>query len=188
MIKALIFDCYGVVVNDTFQTAYKTLGGDYEKDRVFIATAIAAANKGLIPRSTGPIAERLGVSEATWIATMSVGREVNMTLLFHIQELRKSYKTGMLTNIGKGGLSTLFQYGFLEQYFDVVVTSSDIGFAKPEARAYEITAEKLGVRLDECVFVDDRQPYVEGAGRVGMKAILYKDFENFKQELQKILG
>lgn len=187
MIKAIIFDCYGVVVNDTFQEAYKSLGGDYEKDRVFVATAIAAANKGLIPRSTGPIAERLGVSEATWIATMSVGREINMQLLNYIKELRSTYKTGMLTNIGKGGLSTLFKYGFLEQFFDKVVTSSEIGYAKPEARAFEITAERLGVRLDECVFIDDREPYVEGAQHVGMKTILYTDFESFVAQLKTII-
>jgi len=187
MIKAIIFDCYGVVVNDTFKQAYKRLGGDYEKDHVFVATAIAAANKGLIPRSTGPIAERLGVSEATWIETMSVGREINMLLLNYIKELRDTYKTGMLTNIGKGGLSTLFKYGFLEQFFDTVVTSSEIGYAKPEARAFEITAERLGVRLDECVFIDDREPYIEGAQHVGMKTILYTDFESFKKELEVIL-
>lgn len=187
MIKALIFDCYGVVVNDTFQEAYKSLGGDYEKDHVFVATAIAAANKGLIPRSTGPIAERLGVSEATWIETMSVGREINMQLLDYIKELRSSYKTGMLTNIGKGGLSTLFKFGFLDQYFDKVVTSSEIGYAKPEARAFEITAERLAVRLDECVFIDDREPYIEGAQHVGMKTILFTDFDSFKKELEAIL-
>jgi putative hydrolase of the HAD superfamily len=94
----------------------------------------------------------------------------------------------MLTNIGKGGLSTLFVYGFLDQFFDTVVASSDIGYAKPEARAFEITAEKLGVRLDECVFVDDRQPYIEGAAHVGMKTILYTDFESFSAQLNTILS
>ena len=187
MIKAIIFDCYGVVVNDTFQDAYRSLGGNYEEDHVFIATAIAAANKGLIPRSTGPIAERLGVSESTWIETMSAGREINMQLLNYIQELRKTYRTGMLTNIGKGGLSTLFADGFLDKYFDAVVASSDIGYAKPEARAFEIAAERLGARLDECVFTDDREPYIEGAQHVGMKTILFTDFESFAAQLKTII-
>jgi len=187
MIKAIIFDCYGVVVNDTFKEAYGSLGGDYEKDHVFVATAIAAANKGLIPRSTGPIAERLGVSEATWIETMASGREINMQLLGHIKDLRVTYRTGMLTNIGKGGLANLFEAGFLDQFFDVVVASSDIGYAKPEARAFEITTERLGVRLDECVFIDDREPYIEGAQHVGMKTILYTDFESFSAQLKAIL-
>lgn len=175
-------------MNDTFQTAYGALGGNYEKDRVFIATAIAAANKGLIPRSTGPIAERLGVSEATWIETMSTGRETNMELLEYIQVLRTEYRTGMLTNVGKGGLSNLFKNGFLEQYFDTVTASGDVGFAKPEARAYEIAAQSLGVRLDECVFTDDRAEYIEGAQRVGMQTILFENFEQFKTDLEKILA
>jgi len=69
----------------------------------------------------------------------------------------------------------------------VVVASSNIGFAKPEARAYEITAEKLGVRLDECIMVDDVEAYCLGAEGVGMQAIRYQSFDQMKNELEVLL-
>jgi FMN phosphatase YigB (HAD superfamily) len=41
--------------------------------------------------------------------------------------------------------------------------------------------------LDECIFIDDREDYIEGAQGVGMETILYKDFESFKKELSGLL-
>jgi HAD superfamily hydrolase (TIGR01509 family) len=85
-------------------------------------------------------------------------------------------------------LGRRFQLSELADLFDVVVASGDIGYAKPEAAAYEITADRLGVRLDECVFVDDREPYCEAARGVGMQAIVYRDFAQFQAELQAMLA
>jgi HAD superfamily hydrolase (TIGR01509 family) len=76
----------------------------------------------------------------------------------------------------------------LGRYFDVAVASAEIGYAKPEAQAYEITADKLGVELTECVFTDDRGEYCEGARGLGMQAILYENLEQFKAELAKIVA
>lgn len=45
----------------------------------------------------------------------------------------------------------------------------------------------VGARLDECVFIDDRQDFINGAQSVGMKTILYKDFEEFKTQLEELL-
>mgnify|MGYP003832626127 FL=1 len=43
------------------------------------------------------------------------------------------------------------------------------------------------MRLDECVFVDDRPNYIEGAQHVGMKTVLYTDFKDFKKRLEFLL-
>lgn len=188
MIKTVILDCFGVVVTDTLVAAYRSLGGDFEKDQDFIRSVIDAANKGLIPNSSGPISERLGVSEDTWKTAVSSGRNVDLELLDFVKKLQPEYKTAMLSNISKGGLDRLFEDGFLDEYFDLVVASAEIGYAKPEAGAYEYVADKLGVRLDECVFTDDRQEYIDGALKVGMQAFLYTGFNSFKSKLNEMLS
>ena len=189
MIKAIIFDCFGVVRTEAFDETYRAFGGDPEKDKQFIYDTMYASNSGKLPHGSGPvIAEHLGIDVADWRKKMlSLGR-IDELLLEYIQELRKKYEVAMLTNIGKGGLLRFFEPGYLERYFDEIVASCDIGYAKPEASAYEITADRLGVRLDECVFTDDRQEYIEGAQAVGMQAILYNDFEDFKRQLRKVLA
>jgi len=94
----------------------------------------------------------------------------------------------MLSNVGNNGLESEMDYSVLEEHFDAIVESAKIGFAKPEARAYEIAADRLGVRLDECIFVDDRPNYIDGARHVGMKTVLYTDFKTFKNELAVLLN
>ncbi len=188
MIKAIIFDCFGVVLTDTFDAAYRSLGGDPDKDRKKIKEILWLSDKGQV-RSATMFAEHLGVAESSWLTAVSSGREINQELLDYIQKsLRPQYKVGMLSNVGKGRLPEIFGGGFLDQYFDQIVASGDVGFAKPEARAYEIAAEGLEVRLDECVFTDDRQEYIEGAQSVGMHTILFKDTEQFMRELEGLLA
>jgi HAD superfamily hydrolase (TIGR01509 family) len=60
--------------------------------------------------------------------------------------------------------------------------------AKPEPEAYEITADRLGVRLEECVMIDDRLELCEGAQAVGMKAIMYKGLKQLKTDLESLLA
>lgn len=188
MIKAIIFDCFGVVLVDVFDSVYTRYGGDIVKDRKFIAQALYESGSGKIA-SLGPvIAERLGIDENDWVKAITEGSTLNQPLLDYVAELRKQYKTGMLSNIGIGGLESMFEKGLLDKYFEVSVASGDIGFAKPEPEAYEITAERLGVRLYECVFIDDRQPYVDGATAVGMKALLFTSLEKLKQDLGALLN
>lgn len=187
MIKAIIFDCFGVIRTDAFDDAYRAKGGDPNKDRAFIVDTIQAANSGKIPGSIPVFAKHLGISNEEWFDAIKSRSSTNMELLAYAKELRKHYKVGMLANISKGGLLKHFERGFLEQYLDVIIESGTIGFAKPDARAYEITAARLGVRLDECVFTDDREDYIEGAQAVGMKTILYKNFKDFKTQLDEQL-
>jgi putative hydrolase of the HAD superfamily len=93
----------------------------------------------------------------------------------------------MLSNISPGGIAKRFTDSELLERFDTVVTSGEIGFAKPEAAAYEITAQRLDVRLDECVFTDDRLDFCEAARGVGMQAILFQDYLQFRTDLEKLL-
>lgn len=109
----------------------------------------------------------------------------NHELLEFVKQLRKEYKVGLLSNIGPSGLSNYMDYSVLEEHFEDIVESAKIGFAKPEARAYEIAANRLGVRLDECIFIDDRQEYVDGATHVGMHAVLFEDVNQLKDKIRR---
>ena len=53
--------------------------------------------------------------------------------------------------------------------------SGDVGLHKPQPEIYELGAERLGVPIGACVFVDDLQENVAGAEAVGMAAILHRD-------------
>jgi FMN phosphatase YigB (HAD superfamily) len=53
---------------------------------------------------------------------------------------------------------------------DYVAAAPVIGYSKPQPESYLHVATELGVLPEECVFLDDEPPAVEGALAVGMKA------------------
>lgn len=189
MIKAIIFDCFGVIIPDTLQVLCDELRRKDPAAADQVRGIVQAANRGILdPQVARPqIAELLGFSLEDYTKKILAGAIKDERLLAYITQLRESYKTAILSNIGRDGLNRRFETGELDKYFDQVVASGDIGYAKPEAVAYEITADRLGVRCDECLFVDDREVFCEAARAVGMQAIHYQSFDQFKTELETIL-
>jgi len=189
MIKAVIFDCFGVVVADALEVLGQEVRAKDPAAGRELSDVIGLHARGLISQqeSNERISKLLGLTIPEMIQKIVEGEVKDWRLLEYIESLRANYKTALLSNIGASGLQKRFEPHELERYFDVVVASGQIGFAKPEAQAYEITAERLGVRLDECVFTDDRQVYIDGAHAVGMQAILYSSLEQFKRDIEPML-
>lgn len=50
-----------------------------------------------------------------------------------------------------------------------------MGVAKPDPRIYEIAAERAGVPMDRCLFVDDRLENIEAAVALGMTGVLFRE-------------
>jgi putative hydrolase of the HAD superfamily len=105
-----------------------------------------------------------------------------------IEELKPNYKVAMLTNVsGRRSLDQRFEAGELDQMFDLVVASGDVGFEKPSRDIYRMTAEKLGVEPAECVFIDDIQEFVTAAEQFGMRGIHHVDDDVTIAELTTLL-
>ena len=62
----------------------------------------------------------------------------------------------------------------IHHLFDDIVSSAEVGMAKPEAGIYTLAAERLGLSPGACVFVDDLDTNVEAAREVGMEAVLFR--------------
>ena len=190
MIKAIIFDLFGVLTTDALSSIVTDLKVTDSDKAEHIIKLVAAASRGLIEPgvSRAAVADELGITLDEYSKRIKNGEIRNQQLLNYIKKLRPHYKTALLSNVISGGIDVRFSREELTMYFDVVVASGDIGYAKPEARAYEITADKLGIRLNECIFIDDIQRYCDGAEAVGMRAILYKSVEELKSELNRVLA
>jgi epoxide hydrolase-like predicted phosphatase len=81
-------------------------------------------------------------------------------------------RTGLLTNNAREFEDFWKPLLPLDELFDDVVDSSEVGMRKPDPRIYELALERLGVPAERAVFVDDAPGNVEGARRVGMRAVL----------------
>jgi HAD superfamily hydrolase (TIGR01509 family) len=189
MIKAIIFDCFGVVIADGLEAVVVEQEKTDPSFRAFVHDVIGQSNRGETKPSDSHrrIGDRLGVTPENLQQKIYGGEARNQRVIDLIGELRAKYKTALLSNVGKNSLHHRFSDDELSKLFDVVVVSGEVGFAKPDREIYHHTANLLGVEPAECVFIDDRQAYVSGAEQAGMQAILYQDFEQMKTELEKIL-
>ncbi len=190
MIKAIIFDCFGVIITDRLQILRDELAETNAQAADEVTELIRAVNKGVLdPAETRPrIAALFDMTKEQYYDSVINGAVKDVRLMRFIKQLRGTYKVAMLSNIGADSLRRRFSDAELQEHFDVVVASGDIGYAKPEPEAYEITAERLGVRLDECVFTDDREVFCEAATSVGMHAIPYTNFAQFTKDLDELLA
>lgn len=190
MMRAIIFDCFGVLITDVLKSIRDEL---YERDQnaaLEVDQLVRAANLGVISpgESNQKVAAILGVPYEDYRARIDGGEVRNTKLLDYILELRKTYKTAMLSNISSHSLDKRFTKDELATYFDEVIVSGDVGFAKPSPEIYDIAAKRLGVKPEECVFIDDRELFVSAATSVGLVGIVYTDFVQLRKELVSLLG
>ena len=98
---------------------------------------------------------------------------------------REGIKTGLISNSWGDGR---YDRDTFEEMFDGVVISGEVGMNKPDAPIFLLGAERIGVRPEECVFVDDLRENCAGAEEVGMTAILHRGSEKTLPELERLLG
>jgi epoxide hydrolase-like predicted phosphatase len=72
--------------------------------------------------------------------------------------------------------------------FDAVVISGEVGMRKPEPEIYRYTCQKLKLRPEEAVFVDDLAHNVDAAAAVGMLAVRHTSYEQTVAELSALFG
>ena len=112
----------------------------------------------------------------------------NTALLSYIAELHKKYKIGLLSNVAGDRVRQYILSTEDQALFDDMVFSYDIGMTKPDRRVFELACERLKVRPEEAVMVDDIQRHYDGAKQAGLQAILYQNFVQFKDELVRLLA
>jgi putative hydrolase of the HAD superfamily len=76
----------------------------------------------------------------------------------------------------------------LDQRFDAVVISSQVGLRKPEPAIYRRAAEELAVALERIVFVDDIAANLQPAHELGMAVIHHVDPGRTVRDLERLLG
>lgn len=190
MIKAVIFDCFGVLVGKGFEYTYRVAGGDPVQDREFIDDLLGRANLGMIPEPEfhQTMAAHLGLSLDAWLQALHQAEQPDEELLQYIQGLRPHYKTAILSNANHGVIADKIGESRLRECFDAVVVSAEVGMVKPDQGIYEHAAERLDVTPGECVFIDDREIFVEAAKAAGMQAFLYRTYPEMVQQLERLLA
>ncbi|MFV0316628.1 MAG: HAD family hydrolase [Microthrixaceae bacterium] len=103
----------------------------------------------------------------------SAGGGVRDEMVDFARSLRgRGLGTGLLTNNAKEFAQFWRPLVPLDELFDDVVDSSEVGMRKPDAAIYRLALERLGVESAETVFIDDAPGNVAGAEAVGIASVL----------------
>jgi HAD superfamily hydrolase (TIGR01509 family) len=185
MIKAIIFDCFGVLVGTGYWSVYQRLGGDLTKDAAFLDDILGRMDTGKISHAEVAkiVTARLGITLEEYERAYKEDETPNLEVFDFIRgELKSKYKIGLLSNVGPGNIQRKIPPELL-QLFDAMVLSGEVGLLKPDPAIFRLAVEKLGVKPEEALFTDDHVEYLAGATAIGMPTILFKNLEDFKRQL-----
>ncbi len=94
-------------------------------------------------------------------------------------------RTAMLSN--SWGVDA-YPRDLLDQLFDEVVISGEVGMRKPDPEVFRLAARRVGLDPRECVFVDDVRGNVEAAEAVGMRGVIHEEAAATIRELERLFG
>jgi putative hydrolase of the HAD superfamily len=199
MFHGIIFDLDGVIRHwgdDHLRAAEQRY--DVPRDLILKATfGCAAFDEALVGRVTAEAWHAAARDELCAMVGRDVGGAVDDFVAFPgwidramldlIDGLRTRLRVGLLSN-GTTRLEDHLVLHDLAGHFDDVVNTARIGVAKPDAQAYLIAADRLGVTPTDCMFVDDRVSNVEGARSAGLTGIHFQGVEQLQTDLDELLS
>ncbi len=188
MIRAIIFDCFGVLTNDgwlAFKEQYLSRDDDMQRQAIEL-------NRRADARLISQDQFEEALANLTQVSIDEVRRVIdthapNSELFDYIaHELKPHYKIGLLSNVAADYTSELFAP---EQnaLFDAKTFSFELGVVKPHPAMYETIAAKLEVLPEECVFVDDRELFTAGAKEVGMHTVWFRSNDQLRVDLPTVI-
>lgn len=112
--------------------------------------------------------------------------QINSDVLDLAKQLKaKGYKIGILSNNTAEGVEKMREAGLME-IFDAVAVSTEIGFIKPDPRAFDVLIGQLGILAGELVFIDDTAKSLESSDAVGFYPIKYNNFPELVASLAEV--
>ncbi len=106
-----------------------------------------------------------------------------------VQAVRAAHSAGIRTGLISNSWGTSrYPRALLDELFDGVVISGEVGIRKPTLRIYELGAEAIELEPERCVFVDDLAFNLPPAQELGMSVVHHSDAATTVPELERLLG
>lgn len=187
-IKAIIFDCFGVLAEDGWIPLKRKYVGDNQELAREIADLGKQNEYGFIDNESHLTKMANLMKLDIQILREALGRRVpNEELFSYINKnLKNKYKIGLMSNANYDVVGSLFTMQQAKG-FDAYVLSYESRLIKPDRKMYELMASRLGVEMSECIFVDDQERYCTAAEEYGMTALLYRDYDSFMVDIEALL-
>ncbi len=183
--KLLVLDCFGLFSKDPFVTYFLRHYG--ESSMPIKNKYCEPADKGLITLEElmDGVEKELGVDK---VAMMKELREIGKPIpkmMEWTKKMKERHQVVLLSNCMAGMMDLIFEGTEFFSCFDETYLSYKLGLVKP----YEDIYKKL---LDEhkeyemSLFIDDNPNNLVAADKLGMKTILYTDFDDMVRKVEEL--
>lgn len=194
MIKAIIFDVHGVLntadfikINKTFSERFK-LNPEKVQDYFDNHIKDMLIGKESAEQFMNILKQEFfckGDLVNGWKETYKENMEFNSDLLGFVKKKKHQYKMAVITNVTEtrdvGDQETAIYEDFVE-----VLLSYKLKLVKPQGEIYKLVLDKLGIKGEEAVFIDDQEKHFGGAEELGIHTILFKNNEQLFAKLQEL--
>jgi putative hydrolase of the HAD superfamily len=191
MTKGIIFDLYGTLLETKIKTKpylklFRSLGLTKE-EMTFWSHEVQTKNFNSFEELKEQI--KPGSNIYTGQLEYDVEEEIEFTFVYSdtiqtLKRLKPNYRLFLLSNIATPYKQCFYNEG-LDEYFEKVFFSCDIGFRKPETGAYQNILDYSGLKPKQLLMIgDSKVSDYEGAMNAGIPAILKdKDLSILTQNL-----
>ena len=101
---------------------------------------------------------------------------------------QRGIRIGLASSAPRDGITLFLQRHNLDHYFEFIASGDEVELAKPNPAIYELTCQRLGVRPDGSVFLDDLGINLKPAKAMGMHTIKVLDETQAIDELARVTG
>lgn len=196
--KAIIFDMGGVLIKTVDRSARTTLakqfGMTYEQLEGLVYGS-DSANQAMI----GEISERehfinvLNILENPEYGIRNFqesfwgGDDIDKELVTLIITLKNQFKLGLLSNAMDSTRFWLTEKYNLLKLFDISIFSGEVKMAKPGFEIYQLILDRLEVKAQESIFIDDFVENIEAANQLGFTTIHYKSTDQTISRINELI-
>ncbi|MGN0033395.1 MAG: HAD family hydrolase [Candidatus Limimorpha sp.] len=200
MIKNIIFDFGGVLVDWNPHYLYDSYFNDKEKAEWFVTNVISSEwNAQMDGGKPFDVAvkerillfpeykEAIELYRDEWMKTM--GDEIPGMYDF-IKSLKNNGFPILygLTNWSNETFPKVRETYRIFSLIDNIVVSGDEKLLKPNPEIYLTLASRYQLKPEECLFIDDNKANVKGAIDVGMYSILFQGVERLRTDINRLLA
>jgi len=198
-IKAVIWDIGGVIARTGDQSPRIQLAADLGIDRERLNDLVFGGMKGT-QAQLGEIsvqelwayvynALKLLPDEFPDLRDRFFGGDIiDHQIVDYIREIKKNYKTAVLSNAWDDLREVLTNQWKIADAFDSITISGEEGVKKPDLAIYKISLNRLGVMPAEAVFIDDFIENIQSATSLGIHTIHFTSPQKALSELDNVLA
>ena len=120
--------------------------------------------------------------EEIWCSTF---QKIDEHMLELINNLKNKYNLVILSNIIAPHKDYILKNYSLNDLFDYIFLSCDLGMKKPEKEIFEFVLSKINAKPYEAIFIDDKEENIKTAKELGINAFLFSSVNDLKNKLIK---